>query len=484
MKTDGTGPPPTVASLSANKTSFIRKYLPDEKLILALVIFVIICAGAILALSYQPKPKTKAKSFQLAGVSIVNQDKTAASKMFAQAAAAQKINIVIKDKTYSYSDKDLGVKRDASSLLDSAYNPPGSIIDNRLVASNEAGTLNTYVQKKKLLAAIDSNIANYKTTQDASVTINGGSLVVNPGRAGISIDFDQLIKQLEQSDLKSSVTITASFTEQQPQILTPAAESAKSAAEALIDPAYGVSANGGAPRFASAAQKASWLVFTPNEAGHTIDVSINSKAAQSTLTKLSQGFAQPAKDKITLTATDGSVSVIDGGQQGMSVDQISLNNGLSQLPSAINNRQAYTMPITVSVQEPGERDLGTSTGGKFVLVDVADYRAYAVDNTTVDRTMVVSTGRPGMETPKGHFTIMRKTKLVTMSGCNVKVGCWVVPNVPNAEFFTKDGDALHGTYWYVNWGHQNLSHGCVNLQLADAAWLYDWTQVGTDVIVA
>jgi lipoprotein-anchoring transpeptidase ErfK/SrfK len=78
---------------------------------------------------------------------------------------------------------------------------------------------------------------------------------------------------------------------------------------------------------------------------------------------------------------------------------------------------------------------------------------------------------------------MSKTRLVTMRGCNTLVGCWVVPNVPNAEFFTSDGDALHGTYWHNQFGKANLSHGCVNLTLTDAAWLYDWTSVGTDVIV-
>lgn len=327
-------------------------------------------------------------------------------------------------------------------------------------------------------------MGQYKTTVNASVSVSGGNISVNPSKTGIGLDFDQIAEQLERTDLRDNQTILVKFTQSNPDIPTAAAEAARTQAEMLIQPMYGVSTAGSAARYASAAQKAGWLVFTPDEAKHTISVSINTKAAQSTMAKLAQSYSQPAKDKITLTATDGSTSVIDNGQEGINVDQTSLDNGLNQFQSALNDHQAYTFPVTLAVQAQGERDLGTSTGGKFVLVDVADYRAYAIDNTTVDRTMVVSTGRPGMETPKGHFTILSKTRLVTMSGCNVKVGCWTVPNVPNAEFFTKDGDALHGTYWYVNWGHQNLSHGCVNLQLGDAAWLYDWTQVGTDVIVA
>lgn len=420
----------------------------------------------------------------MAGVSIVNKDKAAAAKELTAAVAAQKINIVINGKTYTYSDSDLGVKRDTSSLLDVAYAPRDSIINDRLANKKQSATLNTYVQKKKLLAAIDSNIASYKTTQNASVSVSGGNLTVNPGRAGISIDYDGLIRQLKQSDLKSSVTITANFSEQQPQILTAAAEDAKAQAEGLIKPDYGVSAANSGTKYASLAQKASWLVFTPDESTHKIGAAINIITARNTMAKIAQSFAQPAKNRITFTATDGTEVDLDDGQPEVDVDQPAIDDGLNKLADALTAQQSYTFPITLSTKAQGARNLGTSTGGKFVLVDVADYRAYAINDTSVDRTMVVSTGRPGLETPKGHFHILSKTPLVTMRGCNKLVGCWVVPNVPNAEFFTNDGDALHGTYWYVNWGHQNASHGCVNLQLADASWLYGWTQVGTDVIVA
>jgi lipoprotein-anchoring transpeptidase ErfK/SrfK len=70
-----------------------------------------------------------------------------------------------------------------------------------------------------------------------------------------------------------------------------------------------------------------------------------------------------------------------------------------------------------------------------------------------------------------------------MTGCNPAVGCWDVPHVPNVQFFTPQGDAFHGTYWHHMEGKANLSHGCVNLTLDDAAWLYGWTVVGTDVII-
>jgi lipoprotein-anchoring transpeptidase ErfK/SrfK len=466
------------------KASFIRKYLPDEKPILGLVIFVILCAGLIIGLSHKPSPKPEVRSVQLAGLKLVNKDKQAAGQELAKSAAAQKITITIKDKTYSYSDKDLGVKRDVSLLLDAVYSPPDSFINNKFIDKKQQAVMNTYVQRGALVKAIDMNLGDNKTAVDASVSINGSTLTVNRGRAGLNIDYNQLINQIERSDLSPHINLKATFTQQQPAIDSPAAEDAKTQALALINPAYGVSTDSYGNKYASLAQKASWLVFTPDAAKHQISVAVNIAAAKNTMVKIAESFEQPAKNQIILTGTDGSTATLDNGQPGLSVAQASINSGLDQLAAAITDDKAFTFPVIVAAQTQGERNLGTSTGGKFVLVDVADYRAYAINNMTVDKTMVVSTGRPGLETPKGHFNIISKTRLITMKGCNKLVGCWSVPNVPNAEFFTSDGDALHGTYWYVNWGHQNLSHGCVNLQLADAAWLYDWTSVGTDVIVA
>ena len=57
-----------------------------------------------------------------------------------------------------------------------------------------------------------------------------------------------------------------------------------------------------------------------------------------------------------------------------------------------------------------------------------------------------------------------------------------VPQVPDVMYFTDEGHAFHGTYWHNNFG-QVMSHGCVNLPLDLAAWLYDWTPMGTAVLI-
>jgi hypothetical protein len=47
-----------------------------------------------------------------------------------------------------------------------------------------------------------------------------------------------------------------------------------------------------------------------------------------------------------------------------------------------------------------------------------------------------------------------------------------VEEVPHALFFHRE-QGFHGTFWHDRFGTP-VSHGCVNLSLADAEWLFDW----------
>ena len=55
-----------------------------------------------------------------------------------------------------------------------------------------------------------------------------------------------------------------------------------------------------------------------------------------------------------------------------------------------------------------------------------------------------------------------------------------VPDVPWVMYFTGVGHAIHGAYWHNNFGAV-MSHGCVNLPVGFAAFLYDWAPDGTRI---
>jgi lipoprotein-anchoring transpeptidase ErfK/SrfK len=123
-----------------------------------------------------------------------------------------------------------------------------------------------------------------------------------------------------------------------------------------------------------------------------------------------------------------------------------------------------------------------SASGKRILIDLSKQWLYAYQNDEVVFDAPIATGRDGMETPAGNFAVYAKTKSQTMRGVTDGAG-WVVPNVPNVMYINGDV-ALHGTYWHNLFGTGvRVSHGCVNLPLDSAAWLYDWSPIGTPVRV-
>jgi lipoprotein-anchoring transpeptidase ErfK/SrfK len=57
---------------------------------------------------------------------------------------------------------------------------------------------------------------------------------------------------------------------------------------------------------------------------------------------------------------------------------------------------------------------------------------------------------------------------------------YYLPDVPHVMYFYTGGYAIHGTYWHSNFGYP-MSHGCVNLSESAAAWVYNWSPVGTPI---
>jgi hypothetical protein len=120
-------------------------------------------------------------------------------------------------------------------------------------------------------------------------------------------------------------------------------------------------------------------------------------------------------------------------------------------------------------------------GPKWIEVNLSTQYLIAWQGYTRVNETYVSTGRPGFDTPTGTWYVNTKLISQTMSGC-IQGECYYVPDVPWVMYFTDWGHALHGTYWHNNFGHV-MSHGCVNLPMDFAEWLYYWTPIGTPVVV-
>jgi hypothetical protein len=117
-----------------------------------------------------------------------------------------------------------------------------------------------------------------------------------------------------------------------------------------------------------------------------------------------------------------------------------------------------------------------------IEVDLSQQQLYAYEGDLLVYQAPVATGKNGFTTPTGTFAIYHKTREQTMRG-SADGETWNVPRVPWVQYIV-GGVAIHGTYWHDRFGTGvRMSHGCINVGMDDAEWLYQWASIGTPVTV-
>lgn len=138
--------------------------------------------------------------------------------------------------------------------------------------------------------------------------------------------------------------------------------------------------------------------------------------------------------------------------------------------------QVYYSDDSDDSQDYSDPGPASNNSGRWIDVDLTNQRVYAYQDNELQNSFVVSTGTWQHPTVTGNFRIYVMYKYADMRGPG-----YYLADVPYVMYFYQ-GYGLHGTYWHNNFGTP-MSHGCVNLSISDAAWLYNWASVGTPVNV-
>ena len=124
-------------------------------------------------------------------------------------------------------------------------------------------------------------------------------------------------------------------------------------------------------------------------------------------------------------------------------------------------------------------------GDKRIEVDLDAQSLTCYEATEVVFTTLVASGLGGgLATPKGDHAVLLKQASRHMS--NVPYAemeeedrpapgnIFDLPGVPWNTFFDLAGTAIHGAYWHNDFGIRR-SHGCLNVAIDAAKWIYRWT---------
>ncbi len=119
------------------------------------------------------------------------------------------------------------------------------------------------------------------------------------------------------------------------------------------------------------------------------------------------------------------------------------------------------------------------TNGRWIDVNLAEQTLAVYDNHQMVYATIIASGREGFWTRPGLFQIYKKKETENMTGFQGDPNeYYYLENVPWTMYFDK-ARALHGAYWASgNFLGYPQSHGCVNMSIGDAAWLFKWAQQG------
>lgn len=459
-----------------------------------LIVFAVLAVAAVAGFFtarwyYQDKA---APGVMFAGASVAGQNSEQLAATVKSAVENTKITVTdSQGNTVTASLKDLGVnvnqKQTVSALIAAKdSNPfvrinPFSKQNVKLVATADKLALSQYLTGKLIpndSQAIASTIAYDQTSQKFTVTV---------GRGGQAPVTDNVVKAIDQALDTPGTTRTASITYTQTDM--PISEAAATTAADQANVGLGLSItinNGDATTYKiPAATIASWTVTTADPAKGTIAVSYNKQAISDYMNgELGNHLNQTKTNQVDLVDTSGNVIMTKTkGMNGVTIKDTA--TVADQVYSALSANRSATLTVASDVTK---FDTEQQKVTWKIVVDRSKQTATVYNNDQVVQTFNVCTGKTGKhETTPGNYFIYLKYQVQDMRGTNDDGSQYLTKGVKWVSYFN-GGQGFHTAGWNAAGiasgdptGHG--SHGCVNMNEADAKWIYDNCPDGTLVQV-
>lgn len=175
--------------------------------------------------------------------------------------------------------------------------------------------------------------------------------------------------------------------------------------------------------------------------------------------------------------------------------------GIDTTPVEQGDRPVYSESLFYTTGNPAGVDpTQLPDGPKRIVVDRDEQVIRLYQGDTLVLESYVSTGLTPNLTELGNFHVRIKYESQTMEGFTDSSGevialgndqdsdgvvdgeVYSVEDVPHIMYINYEAEAIHGAYWHNNFG-QEMSHGCINLPL-DVAWfVWEFSPLGTPVTV-
>lgn len=506
------------------------------------IVLLLVALAVVLGLVATGGSFAYAKQFEgkaLPGTQVLGKDVSGKSaEEIATLLQGKKTGVYVTVKAAGASTKvpldNLGVSIDANATAAKALERDSSMggLMNAALSGNKEILPVVKVDPKQAKAYAQSLVPAEETSAtDAQVIQNEETLEfsVTDASPGKGVDPTQFVAAIQNNaPALKDFTVTQNFTTIQPELSTDEAKAAVEKVNGMTGARIVVTGPNEKSFKVSKDDILHFVDVTPNKAGDNFDVIVNDDEIDDYLQTIANEIEVTKKDGVTEVTPDGKKTVVSEKEDGVSITNKDDVN--EKVRTAIRNGQDLTIAYAtktepaqvtekkVAAPKPAEQkkpedakkaaDANTPAeqkkpapapkpalpkyapaeahnGEKWIDVDLRKktLTAYVGDKKVFGPRSIVD-GKAGNETVTGEYRIYLRNEFQDLTNeAYYPKGhpkYYYTKDVPYVQYFYR-GYAIHGAPWRSSFGYSG-SHGCVNMSVADAKWMWNWAESGTKVV--
>ena len=464
--------------------------------VVSALILLVVCAGIVYAANYSGRalPGTTVAGTPVAGmtrdqvISVVN-----------ERADATTVTLTVVGKTTEASLNEAGITVEADETADAAMKGSTSLpaFVSAIFSKRDVEPVLTVSDEsiKKLAATANSTLTSEMKDAAVIVAEDGDSFTVTPAQNGNGVAIEDVASAVKQAGATlTSVTQDVSVRQIEPSVTTENAEAVAEKANALLETRIEIS--DGIDTFtAERSDKVKWIEFLTKDDGSLDDPSISSVKVADWVNTLAATTDVKPENRVDNVDSKGNVlTVAREGKKGLktnNTEQIT-----KDVVAAMTDGKAYKGLFHYDDVEPGSETKQVAEGTENLVYQAAEGEKWVdinLSNATVTAYVggkvaggpfYMVPGAPDTPTVTGTFHVYLKYDVQTMRGRNADGTKYETEGVPWVTYFS-GGYAMHGAPWRSSFGWSGYggSHGCVNMPVDAAKFIYDWTDMGDTVVV-
>ncbi|WP_309306217.1 L,D-transpeptidase family protein [Schaalia dentiphila] len=464
--------------------------------VVSALVLLVVCAGVVYAANYSGRalPGTS-----VAGTSVAGMTRDQVVSTVNQRADATNVTLTVEGKTTKASLNEAGISVDADETADAAMKGSTSFpaFVSALFSERDIEPVVTVSDEsiKKLAASANSTLTS--EMKDASVIVaqDGQSFTVTPAQMGNGVSAEDVAAAVKQAGATlTSVTQDVSVHQMEPSITTENAQAAAEKANALLE--TNIEISDGIDTFsAERSDKVQWVEFLTKDDGSLDTPSISTVKVADWVNALAATTDVKPQNRVDNVDSSGKVlTVAREGKKGLKTNNT--EQVTKDIIAAMTDGKAYEGLFHYDDVEPGSETKQVAEGTENLVYQAAEGEKW-VDISLADNSVTayiggkvaggpyyMVPGAPDTPTVTGTFHVYLKYDVQTMRGENADGTKYETEGVPWVTYFT-GSYAMHGAPWRSSFGWSGYggSHGCVNMPVDAAKFIYDWTDMGDTVVV-